>query len=135
MGAEGRRALYALAAATGEVVLALGGNREELRSLAEAGAQRCGKGALPGVVVIKDVAAFALSAGRLSWKRIPAQILIDGGTADPATLDQIADQLSAVAPVIVAALDRGPSDGQEETPRTQEARTEGNPKELARDRR
>ena len=106
-GSEGRHALYALAAATGEVVLALGGEREELRALAEAGARRCGSGAPPGVVVIKDAAAFAASARRLSWKRIPTQILIDGGTVDGDTLDRIAEQLSAVAPVVVATLTPG----------------------------
>ncbi len=39
-GVEGRPALYALAAATGEVVFALEGEREELRALAEEGARR-----------------------------------------------------------------------------------------------
>jgi hypothetical protein len=106
-GSEGRRDLYSLAATTGEVVLALGGNREELQALAAAGAQRCGSGAPPGVVVIKDAAAFAASAHRLSWKRIPTQILIDGGTVDGAILDQIAERLSAVAPVIVATATPG----------------------------
>ena len=101
-GSEGRSALYALAAATGEMVLALGGEREELRVLAEAGAHRSGSSSPPSVVAIKDPAAFAASASRLAWKRIPTQILIDGGTVDRSTLDQIAGQLSAVAPVIVA---------------------------------
>ncbi len=101
-GSEGRRALYALAAVTGEVVLALGGDREELRALAEAGARRFGSRTSPAVMVIKDPAAFAASARRLSWKRIPTQVLIDGGTVDGDTLERIAAQLSSVAPVIVA---------------------------------
>jgi hypothetical protein len=84
------------------MVLALGGERVVLRALAEAGARRSGTGSPPSVVTIKDPAAFAASARRLSWKRIPTQILIDGGTVDRSTLDQIAGALSAVAPVIVA---------------------------------
>ena len=104
-GGDGRTALYALAAATGDIVFALGGERDELRALAEAGARRSGTGSPPPVVAIKDPGAFAASASRLSWKRIPAQILIDGGTVDRSTLDRIAAQLSAVAPVIVATSD------------------------------
>jgi hypothetical protein len=99
--------LYALAAATGDIVFALGGEREELRVLAEAGARRSGTSSPPAVVAIKDPGAFAASAGRLSWKRIPTQILIDGGTVDRGTLDRVAGQLSAVAPVIVAASTPG----------------------------
>lgn len=105
-GAEGRSALYALAAATGEVVFALGGEREELRTLAEAGARRSGSSNAPAVVAIKDASAFAASVGRLSWKRIPTQILIDGSTVDRSTLEQIASVLSAVAPVIIATAER-----------------------------
>ncbi len=58
-GSEGRRALYALAAVTGEPVLALGGGRQELRTLAEASARGSGSGTPPAAVVNKDPAVFA----------------------------------------------------------------------------
>ena len=108
-GSEGRQALYVLAAATGETVLALAGDREELRALAEAGARRCGSEARPAVVVIKNPAAFAASTDRLSWKRLPAQILVDGTGVSPPIVEQIGKALSAVAPVVIAVA--GPDDG------------------------
>jgi len=101
-GSEGRRALYALAAATGEVVIALGGDREELQALAESGARRCGNENPPSVVLIKDPAAFVVSAGRLSWKRLPTQILVDATGVSHQTAEQIGAALSAVAPVVIA---------------------------------
>jgi hypothetical protein len=77
-GETGRVALYALAATTGEVVISLGGDRNEVEALASAGARRTRRDNVPMVLVIKDPAAFADAVGRLSWKRMPAQILIDG---------------------------------------------------------
>ena len=101
-GAEGRVALYALASATGEVVLAFGVSREEARGLAEAGAARTGRPHPPSVVLLKDAAAFALSAGRLRWKSIPSQILVDAAGIDRPLAETIGERLSTVAPVVMA---------------------------------
>jgi hypothetical protein len=90
-------------------VLALGGDREELRALAESGARRCGNADPPSVVVIKDAAAFAASAGRLSWKRLPTQIFVDGTAVSDRTAEQVGAALSAVAPVVIAVA--GPDKG------------------------
>ena len=101
-GADGRVALYALASATGEVVLAFGVSREEAQALARAGAERTGMPHPPSVVLLKDAAAFALSAGRLRWKSIPAQILVDAAGIDRPLAETIGDRLSMVAPVVMA---------------------------------
>ena len=101
-GPEGRVALYALASVTGEVVLAFEVPREEARAVAEAGAARAGQAKLPAIVLLKDAAAFAGAAGRLSWKTVPGQILIDASRLDPGLTARIAEGLSSVAPVVVA---------------------------------
>ena len=118
-GADGRVALYALASATGEVVLAFGVSREEARGLAEAGAARMGRPHPPSVVLLKDAAAFVESAGRLRWKSIPAQILVDATGIDRPLAERIGERLSAVAPVVAAvseveeAADRSPGSSSE----------------------
>ena len=106
-GADGRVALYALASATGEVVLAFGVSREEARGLAEAGAERMGRPHPPSVVLLKDAAAFAESAGRLRWKTIPSQILVDAAGIDRQLAETIGERLSAVAPVVAAVSEEG----------------------------
>jgi hypothetical protein len=63
-GPDGRTALYALAATTGDVVLAFEMSPEEARAAAEAGAARAG--APPAaVVLLKNGAAFLSAASRL----------------------------------------------------------------------
>lgn len=101
-GAEGRVALYALASATGEVVLAFGVSREEAQALARAGAELTGMPHPPSVVLLKDAAAFAQSAGRLRWKSIPSQILVDATGIERPLAERIGERLSTVAPVVVA---------------------------------
>ncbi len=58
------------------------------------------------MIVGEVSSAFAASAGRLSRKRIPTQILIDGSSIDRTILESIASALSTVAPVIIARLER-----------------------------
>jgi hypothetical protein len=101
-GAEGRTALYALAAATGEAVLAFGVSREEAQALARAGSERTGMAHPPSVVLLKDATAFIESAGSLRWKAIPAQILIDAAGIGRGLAERIGERLSAVAPVVAA---------------------------------
>lgn len=110
-GVDGRAALYALASATGEVVLAFGVSREEARRLAQAGAERTGMPQPPSVVLLKDAAAFAQSAGSLRWKAIPAQILIDAAGIARELAERIGERLSAVAPVVAAVSEEDGSGG------------------------
>jgi hypothetical protein len=100
-GPDARVALYALASVTGEVVLALSAEREGVRSRAAEGAARAGRN--PAVVVlIRDAGTFLAALGRLSWRRIPVQIFVDGGSADLETVDAIGRGLESVAPVVLA---------------------------------
>lgn len=120
-GTEGRVALYALASATGEVVLAFGVSRQEAKGLAEAGAARMGRLHPPSVVLLKDAAAFAESAGRLRWKSIPVQMLVDATGIDRPLAERIGEGLSAVAPVVAAVSEV------EEAPDPSPGSTEGGP--------
>jgi hypothetical protein len=86
----------------GEVVISLGGDRDDVEALAPAGARRTRRDNVPTVLVIKDPAAFADAVGRLSWKRMPAQILIDGSRVAQEVVAQIGERLSSVAPVVLA---------------------------------
>lgn len=105
LGESGRKALYALAATAGELVISLGGERHEVKALAASGAQRCGRDDPPPTLIIKDPTAFAASVDRLSWKRIPTQIFIDGTAVARDVVTGIGERLSTVAPVIVAVSD------------------------------
>jgi hypothetical protein len=100
-GPDARVALYALASITGEVVLALSADRGEVRSRAAEGAVQAGRRPAP-IVLIRDAGAFLASLGRLSWRRIPVQIFVDGCDVDLETLDAIALGLECVAPVVLA---------------------------------
>jgi hypothetical protein len=104
-GPEAREALYALAAVTGEVVFALGGDRSDIMQHAKAGASRAGRSPAT-VVVVKDPQAFLAGLGRVSWKRIPAQLFVDGCDVDRGTLTAIGHGLESVAPVVVATVVR-----------------------------